>query len=166
MLIKFRHFPSPNLNRVPFKIVPTTCPVWYYFATKLTERFICKVFLWSIPVKEIEENANTFLRFLYELCSRMHRSVCSWLFKVKQRGFEHDSILKEMWWSVSVPRRKKAETAVWHCQASSNSLQLQIAASNRTATGIPSGWMPAVEQKSPANGNIWNLTATCIQSWV
>lgn len=141
MLIKFRHLPSPNLNRVPFKVVPTICPVWYHFSTKLTGRFMSKVFLWSTPVKESEENANTFLRFLYELCSRMYWSVWSWLLKVKER-FEHDSIWKEMWWSVPVPRCKKAETAVCHCQAPSNSLQLQIA--NRRATGIPSGWTPAL----------------------
>lgn len=59
MLIKFRHLPSPNLNRVPFKGVPSICPVWYYFATKLTGRFIRKVFLWSTPLKESEGNANT-----------------------------------------------------------------------------------------------------------
>lgn len=142
MLIIFRHLPSPNLNRVPFKVVPTTCPVWYHFSTKLTGRFMSKVFLWSTPVKESEENANTFLRFLYELCSRIYWSVWSWLLKVKERRFEHDSIWKEMWWSVSVPQCKKAETAVCDCQASSNSLQLQIA--NRRATGIPSGWTPAL----------------------
>lgn len=143
MLIKFRHLPSTNLNRVPFKCVPTICPVWYYFATKLTGRFINKVFLGSTPLKESKGNANTSIRFPYELCSRMYWYVWSWLFKVKGRGFEHDSIWKEMWWSVSFPWCKKAETAVWHCQASNNSLQLQIAASNRRATGIPSGWTPA-----------------------
>lgn len=63
MLIKFRNLPSPNLNRVPFKGVPNICPVWYYFAIKLTGRFISKVYLWSTPVKESEENANTFLDF-------------------------------------------------------------------------------------------------------
>lgn len=136
------------------------CRAWYHFAVELTGRFVTnQVFLWSASVKE---SAIAFLKFLYGLCSRLYYSVWSRLFKVKERRIGHGSIWKEAWQSVSVPQRKQAETAVWYCQASSNSLQLQTAVSNRRATGIPSSehlqYNRRVVLMETSKNSLWHLS--------
>lgn len=148
-------------NKIPFKLVPSMCPARHHFAVELTGRFVRnQVFLWSTSVKE---SATALLKFLYGLCSRLYCSVWSWLFKVKERRIRHGSIWKEVWQSVSVPQCKQAETAVWHHQVSSNSLQLQTAVSNRRATGTSSSkhlhYNRRVVLMETSKNSLWHLSS-------